>query len=137
MDTIKKEVNMEKTPTLKPVQPEKKVEKVKAEVIETSKGLTKKGIEDLKNKNFPKYVEHMIENGPKIKMMIPYKGTGSGKGQVQPFTVQGVQFVYPVNEIVDLPIQFAEMVAERFGITSSELSDRYSLTKNPKLSEGL
>jgi len=73
-----------------------------------------------------------LDAQPKVSILIPLE-KGEKKGAEQPFTINGYRFTVPKGQMVQVPEQVAEMVAERFNIElevrSQSLENRDEKTK--------
>lgn len=56
-----------------------------------------------------------LESQPKVSILIPLE-KGEKKGAFQPFTINGYRFTVPKGQMVQVPEQVAQMIADRFNV---------------------
>src|SRR3990167_10427485 len=100
------------------VKKTKKIEEMINEV-ETTPEVVETPLSDIDvSKNLKSKSDQMrdaLEAQPKVSFMIPLS-EGENAGSFQPVTINGYQMRVPKGEIVQVPLQVAEMLAERYNI---------------------
>lgn len=60
-----------------------------------------------------KYTEYLLSTQPKVQTMIPREGLARG-AMTHPFIINGYKVELPVGEFIEVPLQIAQMIKERF-----------------------